>query len=71
MAIAQLCEEPAIAARLRTALGLEPDADLVVKFADGADDRLPGPLQAIHAALTASGDDPQVLDNLRALLLAS
>lgn len=71
LAIAQLCEEPAIAARLHVALGLEPDAGIVVQFADGADEELPEPLRAIRAALTAPGDDHQVLDELRALLLAS
>jgi hypothetical protein len=35
------------------ALGLEPDADLVVQFAEGGDQQLPGPLQAIRAPRTA------------------
>ncbi|MGQ0467148.1 MAG: hypothetical protein ACT4QG_17765 [Sporichthyaceae bacterium] len=69
LAIAQLCVEPAFAARLHVALGLEPGADLVVQFADDAGEEMPESLRAIHAALTSDGDDQQVLDDLRALLL--
>jgi hypothetical protein len=69
MAVVRLYEEPAIAARLRAALGLAQEADLVVQFAEDADEPT-GALREIHAALTAYGDDHRVLDRLRSFLLA-
>lgn len=67
-AVVDLCDEPAVAARLRERLGLGPDEDLVLQFAD-SEDGLPSPLREIHRAMTAQGEDREVLDDLRAFLL--
>jgi hypothetical protein len=68
VAIANLCDEPAIAARLRTELGLAPDADIALQFAEGQGD-LPTPLREIHRALCAEGDDERIVAELRAFLV--